>query len=245
MSKWLRTLRTYWDWRKSYLEWASSELKSLPLRQLSRNAWSVMVLLSIVPLLTLALNPLRAVALQCLAAILVPGVQVTSTVRLIPSTPPGVVPIELARFVLSLLTLCGIARIGFGLLAGVSLRLCLYAATVLLALALNTAIAWITVLEALTAKRWGHDGLQGMALLLCGFAFTSLLYHAARWWWVDVERRCPVCLRLPGMPEHHGRATDVLIDPLETESICFYGHGLIREDRWSRRFAAGGPLFPQ
>lgn len=244
MSSWRRTFRTYWDWRRFYLEKAAADLRSLPLRQLSRNAWSVIALLFIIPVLALALNPLRTAALQCLAAILVPGVQVTF-VRLIPSTPSGVVPVELARLVLRLLMLGGIARIGFGLLAGLSLRLCLYAATVLLALALNVAIAWITVLEGLTARRWEHDGLQGTALLLAGFALTSLLYRAARWWWVDVERRCPVCLRLPGMPEHRGRATDVLIDPFETESICFYGHGLMREDRWSRRFAAGGPLFPQ
>jgi hypothetical protein len=65
-----------------------------------------------------------------------------------------------------------------------------------------------------------------------------MLYLAVWQWWIDVENRCPYCLRLPGMPETRGNAHDVLLDPLEIESICFRGHGVVLERRCGQRFQA-------
>jgi hypothetical protein len=41
------------------------------------------------------------------------------------------------------------------------------------------------------------------------------------------------------MPETRGKAHDVLVEPLEKESICLYGHGLVLESRWRRGFEPG------
>ncbi len=96
----------------------------------------------------------------------------------------------------------------------------------------------VTGMHALAARSWGHDDLQGLALLVFVFGFIGVLYTAMRRWWVDVKNRRPYCLRLPGMPETTGNAHDVVLAPLEIESICFRGHGLLLQSRRRRRFQA-------
>jgi hypothetical protein len=101
---------------------------------------------------------------------------------------------------------------------------------------LGGAVSWVTGMQILASRSWGHDGLQGFALLGFLFVFVALVYLSLWRWWADVENRCPYCLRLPGMPETRGNAHDVLVDPLEIESICFRGHGVVLQSRWRRRF---------
>jgi hypothetical protein len=58
--------------------------------------------------------------------------------------------------------------------------------------------------QILARRSWGHDGIQGFALLAFLFGFVGMLYLAVWQWWIDVENRCPYCLRLPGMSETRG-----------------------------------------
>ena len=194
--------------------------------------------------LALVFNPARLMALKCLEAMLNLGVQPPSE-RLIPLTPAGLVPVDFVGFALRILLVCGLARIALDLFPRTSLRLSVYATAVLFGVTFAAAVCWITFLQALVARSWAHDGVQGIVLIAFVFGFTGTVYKAMRLWWVDVERRCPVCLRLPGMPEPRGKQHDILVEPLEVESICFHGHGLISESRWSRRFTPGEQLFPQ
>jgi len=99
----------------------------------------------------------------------------------------------------------------------------------------------VTGMQILASRSWGHDGIQGLALLTFLFGFVGMLYLALWQWWIDVENRCPYFLRLPGMSETRGNAHDVLVDPLEIESICIRGHGVVPESRWRRRFQATPP----
>jgi hypothetical protein len=47
------------------------------------------------------------------------------------------------------------------------------------------------------------------------------------------------------MREERGKSCDVLVEPLEVETVCLQGHGLILKNRWFRHFTPGEPLFPQ
>jgi hypothetical protein len=219
-------------------------LDLLPLRSFIRSALLVPMTLVILSTVALVFNPARTIALKCLEAVIVPGVQ-PHLEHWIPSTPAGVVPVDAAGLVLRILVILGIMRIALGLIPRAGWRLCVYAASVLIAVAFAAAVCWITVLQVLFARTWAHDGIQGLALIAFGFGFAGMLYMATHLWWADVERRCPVCLRVPGMQEERGKFHHVLIEPLEVETICLHGHGLILKNRWLRHFTAAQPLFPQ
>jgi hypothetical protein len=168
------------------------------------------------------------------------GTDAPSNVRLIPLTPAGVVPVDFAGAVLRLLAAAGLAWMMMGRR---SLRACLYAAMVLGEIVIVAAVAWVTGIQVLASKSWGHDGVQGLALVGFLFAFAAGLCFAISRWQVDLDMRCPDCLGLPGMPEVRGKSHDVMLDPREIESICFRGHGVLVQSRWSPRFEAAQPLF--
>lgn len=70
-------------------------------------------------------------------------------------------------------------------------------------------------------------------------AFVAWLIVAAvqcRWWWSDLEARCPRCLERTVLPLTDGAADRVLIDAAMTESVCVNGHGVLVESRWVKEF---------
>jgi len=213
-------------------------LHLLPIRQTTRSAFFVPVTLALGVVSALLLSPNPSVAVRCIRAILFCQ-DLPAAARIIPLTPAGIVPVGLAGALLRTVAVAGLACAIAALLLQRLNRAFFYSITVLCEIVLGGAVAWVTGMQILAARSWGHDGPQGLALLAFIFGLSGMLYAGMRWWWVDVENRCPYCLRLPGLPEARGKAHDVLVDPLEIESICFRGHGTVLQSRWRRRFQAG------
>jgi hypothetical protein len=209
----------------------------LPIRSATRGAQVVPVTLAAGGVFVLLLNPARSMAVRCIGAMLFRG-DLPRAERIIPLTPAGVVPVRLAGDLLRMVVICGVGWAMAKLLPRGSLRAFLYSVVVLCGIVLGEAVSWVTGMQILAERSWGHDGLQGFALLAFLFGFVGMLYLAISRWWIDVEKRCPYCLRLPGLPESRGNVHDVLLDPLEIESICFRGHGAMFVSRWRRRFQA-------
>lgn len=132
-------------------------------------------------------------------------------------------PVSLTGALLRTLAVAGLGWAIANLAPRRSLRAFLYAVIVLCGIVLGAAVFWVTGMQILARRSWGHDGIQGFALLAFLFGFVGMLYLAVWQWWIDVENRCPYCLRLPGMSETRGSPDHVLLDPLEIESICFVG----------------------
>jgi hypothetical protein len=158
--------------------------------------------------------------------------------RIIPLTPAGVVPVSLAGAVLRAMAVAGAVWTITKMAPLRSLRAFGYSIAVLCGIVFGAAVLWVTGMQILASRGWGHDGIQGFALLAFLFGYVGTLYAAARLWWIDVEKRCPYCLRRPGMPETRGNPQDVLLAPLEIESICFRGHGVLLVSRGRRSFRA-------
>ncbi|HKE29086.1 MAG TPA: hypothetical protein VKB88_42340 [Bryobacteraceae bacterium] len=210
----------------------------LPIRSLARSAFLVPATLLLGMALAVLLNPARGMAVRCISAMLF-GHRLHAAGRIIPLTPAGYVPVGLAGVLLRTVVVAGVSWAVANLLPRKRFLAFLYSVIVLCEIVLGAAVSWVTGIQILASRSWGHDRLQGFALLGFLFAFVALLYVGLWRWWADVENRCPYCLRLPGMPEIRGNAHDVLLDPLEIESICFRGHGVILQNRWRRRFETG------
>jgi hypothetical protein len=185
--------------------------------------------------LAVVLNPARSIAVRCVTAMLF-GQGLPASERIIPLTPAGVVPVGLAGALLRIVLVAGVSWAVANLLPRKLYRAFLYFIVVLFLIVLGGAVFWVTGIQILARRSWGHDGLQGFTLLGFLFAFVAALCAGLWGWWADVQNRCPYCLRLPGMPETRGNAPDVLVNPLETESICFRGHGVALRSRWRRLF---------
>jgi hypothetical protein len=234
-----RSMGARFQHRRSALAAIAGDLPGLwcllPIRSIARSSLFVPATLVLSMSLAVLLNPARSMAVRCVRAMLF-GQGLPVAERIIPLTPPGVVPVELAGALLRTVVVAGVGWAVANLLPRKLFRAFLYSVIVLCGIVLGGAVSWVTGMEILASRSWGHDGLQGFALLGFLFGFVGLLYVGLWWWWADVENRCPYCLRLPGMPEIRGNAHDVLVDPLEIESICFRGHGVVLQSRWRRRF---------
>jgi hypothetical protein len=102
--------------------------------------------------------------------------------------------------------------------------------------ALASMMAWALGVQVWSAAPWSTDGhalLVFLALLTVYLGATALQW---RYWWNDLHRRCPVCLDGLVLPLADGTPDRVLLDPATTESVCAHGHGVLVENRWSRRF---------
>jgi hypothetical protein len=143
--------------------------------------------------------------------------------RIIPSMPGGVVPVSLTGALLRTLAVAGLGWAIANLVSRRSLRAFLYAVIVLCGIVLGAAVFWVTGMKILASRSWGHDGIQGFALLAFLFGFVGMLYLALWQWWIDVENRCPYCLRLPGMSETRGNAHVVLVDHWRSSRSVFPG----------------------
>ena len=214
-------------------------LSLLPIRSTARSPFLAPIVLILGPVLALVLNPQRVMALRCIDAMLL-FQDLPAMDRIIPLAPSGLAPVELPAVLLRIAAVIGL---GMVVAAPRPIYARLYAGVVLLGIMLTFAVAWVTGMQVLASRSWGHDGLQGLALLSFMFAFTGILSIAMWRWRLDFQARCPCCMRLPGMPRSSGRVNDLIIDPLQTDSICFRGHGSVIQTRWSRRFRPATPLF--
>jgi len=238
MSEWIQAFALWCHRRRWAMHAGGADAQSLlallPIRRTLRSAWLAPSTLVIAAAFALALNPLRRQVLVS-AYHLLPFSGSVHVARLIPLTPRGTVPVRFAAVTLWIFLLAGFARLAPRLSSG-GWRIGLYGAGLLCEMAAAGSIAWGTSLQLLLGHSWGAVGIQGFALLLFLMAYAWAAWWALRVWWRDLERRCPVCLRLPGLPDVRGKAHSLLIEPLEVESICFYGHGLAVESRWRSRF---------
>jgi hypothetical protein len=189
--------------------------------------------------LALLLNPARNVAFQCIRAILFCEV-LPKTERIIRPMPGGAVPVSLTGALLRTLAVAGLGWGSQTWCRGDRFARFSMPSSFFCGIVLGAAVFWVTGMQILASRSWGHNGM-GFALLAFLFGFVGMLYLALWQWWIDVENRCPYFLRLPGMSETRGNAHDVLVDPLEIESICIRGHGVVLESRWRRRFRATPP----
>jgi hypothetical protein len=211
-----------------------------PIRSTVRSPFFLPCVLVLAAVLLLSLDPERSSAWRCVKAMLLLG-DAPHVDRVVPLTPRGLVPVELPAILLRIIGAVGLAWASICLQSAYSR---LYAAIVLGEILLTGAVVWTTGIQILARRSWGHDFLQGFVLLGFSFAFLWILYRAILLWHFDVKKRCPRCLRLPGMPLSSGKIHDLLVDPCQTNSICFRGHGSVLETRWSVRFHPAERLFP-
>ena len=197
---------------------------SLDWKRLPSTPWfAPAALISLLALLFIA-NPLRHQMLESLVR--EPG-------GYSPLRKLAIVPANFARLtwgVISLLEIAWLTQSRRGW------RISAYAVLLWLPLAVLGIGIWVAAVQLWIAVRWPSDLLQGLAMLAFALAYPLASVLAAVRWRRSVKDRCPVCLRRLGSHILQGRSSDLLIDPLETESICFEGHGVSTESRWTRTF---------
>lgn len=151
----------------------------------------------------------------------------------VPLRKTVVVPADFARCIWGAILLFGavwLARHRIGL------RICLYASILLLLMAAFGVCLWIAAVQASIAIKWPSDLLQGLVILGFFFAYFWGSLIAAKRWRQSVAVRCPICLKRLRFPITRGRGCDVLVEPLEHESICLEGHGALTENYWTATF---------
>jgi len=208
----------------------------LPRHRIRKSPILVPTVIAAAIVLMLAFNPQRRQAIESLRGIL-PFLAPANVARWIPLTPRGVVPTGFASATLWSFALVAIARMASTPALRAHWRLSVFGGITLLMLIAFGAVFWATTLQVLLANQWTNGRGQGMALLAFLFCYVAWAFHSLRFWFGDLQRRCPVCLRQLGMPEVRGNAHDVLLAPLETETVCLHGHGLNLESHWGRVFA--------
>jgi hypothetical protein len=102
--------------------------------------------------------------------------------------------------------------------------------------ALVSLMAWALALQLWSRIHWSTDGRALLAFLALLSAYLNMAVIQCRFWWRDLERRCPICLDGLLLPLTEGTADRVLLSSATTESVCAHGHGVLVENRWSRRF---------
>jgi len=207
----------------------------LPIPETRRSPWLIPVMLGLFIGLALGLNPFRTQVIESMRRFL-PFTDGAIVSRLVPLTPPGAAPTGIARLTLWTFLLLGCVRLAGFRSHRSHWRAAVYGTGMLFGLGLVWCICWVTSVGILLHARWGCDLVQGAALIVLLFGYSMLGYGVLRWWWHDLKSRCPCCLRLLGMTQHRGKAQDVLLEPLEIESVCLYGHGQAKESRWRREF---------
>ena len=212
-------------------------------------------LLDLAPWRSIATGPLAAPTLVLLAAAviafvnphtravladsisLLPFRPAGHVVRFVPLTPPGAVPMGFANVALWCFALLGMAQVAAAPRLRIHWRVWAFAVSTLLLLVALGGVLWATGLELLMKSRWNSDGLQGLAILAFPFAYLGWAFLTLRLWRRDLLRRCPVCLRRLGLADWRGNGANLLVAPLERETICLHGHGADVESRWRHTFA--------
>jgi hypothetical protein len=101
---------------------------------------------------------------------------------------------------------------------------------------LASLMAWALAMQL---WKWAPSSAGGTAGLIFSLLFIAYLLSAAiqcSHWQRDLNQRCPMCLERLVLPLTEGTADRVLLESAITESLCVFGHGVLVESRWSRRF---------
>ena len=106
-----------------------------------------------------------------------------------------------------------------------------YGFVVALLHAVASLMIWTVAVAYLTTS---SDGSLRFGLLFVVFLLLAAVQ--CRYWWIDLNQRCPMCLDRLILPLTGGTAHRILLDPAITESVCARGHGVLVESRWARRF---------
>ena len=235
-----RRLGARFNYRRAALRELQSDcrtlLQLLPLHRMKKSPLLLPTVIAVTIGLMLAFNPLRLQVIQSMQG-LVPFVPHRGFERLIPLTPRGVVPTGFAAVTLWSFWLIAMARLAAAPRLRAHFRVWAFGGAILVLLMAFGGVFWATALQVLLVNRWAHEGAQGSAIIAFLFGYVGWAFAALRFWYHDLESRCPVCLRRFGMPEVRGSVNDVLIAPLETETICLHGHGLNVESIWGPVFA--------
>jgi hypothetical protein len=87
-------------------------------------------------------------------------------------------------------------------------------------------VLWFEGVAALRRALPGGGPRDVLPAMLLTLAFIVAFACALAWSFADQRRRCPVCLRLLGLPVTMGRWSSVL-EPAATELVCHGGHGCL------------------
>lgn len=234
-----RRLGSYFAHRRSAFRQLRAEfidvLDLMPWRSIRRSP----LLAPATVLLTLASillpNPHRLEVLAN-AGSLLPFLPHRHVERFVPLTPSTVVPMGLPDVTLWCLALIALARVAATPKVRLQWRAWAFAAATLVPLVALSAALWATSLQFLMKNRWHSDALQGLVIVTFCFAFIGASILAFKVWYRDLLSRCPICLRRLGMAEFRGNSADILIAPLERETICLHGHGVSLESHWRQVF---------
>ncbi len=102
----------------------------------------------------------------------------------------------------------------------------------------TSMLLWAFAMQSWTRVQWSTDGRGALALLILVAAYIGSATVQARWWMLDLNRRCPICLDGLLLSVTAGTADRMVLNSATTESICPHGHGVLVETRWSRWFRA-------
>lgn len=95
---------------------------------------------------------------------------------------------------------------------------------------------WVSAMQLFEILPWYSSDLRTICYVIAGFVMLFASYLAFRAWQLDLECRCPACLRPLGLPLERGLFTSFLLNPPERELICVEGHGTVKSSRWDREF---------
>ena len=199
-------------------------LNALDLSGLAASCWFLPAMLALAIVLLLICDPFRARLLSSL---------VTQPREQVPLRRIVIVPADFARFTWSLLLCFEFMWLNDHRR---SWRMAAYAVLVFVLLAAFGVAVWVAGIQLWIAIAWPSDMLQGVCILDFLFAYAGGCLLAAKWWRRDVSARCPVCLRRARAPIVRGQRHDLLLNPLEVESLCPAGHGVFTENYWNRAF---------
>jgi hypothetical protein len=94
-----------------------------------------------------------------------------------------------------------------------------------------------------SGKSWQTPTTAGLSFSLLAVICLLVAAVQCRYWWLDLRRRCPVCLDRLLLSQTQGDASRIVLGAAITESVCAQGHGILIESRWSRDFRRGHSLF--
>jgi hypothetical protein len=107
---------------------------------------------------------------------------------------------------------------------------------------------WATGMQLFDLVPWPERDLREFGLVLSGFLMLFGTVIAVEAWRVDLEKRCPACLKPLRMPLERGFFSSILFNPPEEEWICGEGHGTVTRGtgaatRGTQEFREGGDFW--
>jgi hypothetical protein len=111
-----------------------------------------------------------------------------------------------------------------------------YGAIILSLHGLASMMAWGVAMQFWSQIRWRNDGWAVSVFVVVFGVYSAVSWLQYRAWWRDLRRRCPVCLERLRLPLTEGTPDRVLLGSSSTEWVCIHGHGVLKENRWSRSF---------